>query len=83
MSREAQRLFALDEAIILDPSYTAKAAGAMFDLIRKGELGKAQSVVFVHTGGVPAQFAKDLTYDESRLHVLSRKETLARVRPAG
>jgi D-cysteine desulfhydrase family pyridoxal phosphate-dependent enzyme len=54
---EAIRLLAETEGILLDPVYTAKAMAALIDHIRRGELDPASSVVFLHTGGVPALFA--------------------------
>lgn len=53
---EAVRLFARHEGIILDPIYTGKCAAAMLAHIRKGQFGKDDVVVFVHTGGMPAIF---------------------------
>lgn len=47
----AMRLFARTEGIVLDPVYTGKAAAALVAGVRPGE-----TVVFVHTGGVPAMF---------------------------
>jgi L-cysteate sulfo-lyase len=44
------------EGIVLDPIYTAKAAGGMIDLIKKGYFQKTDNVVFFHTGGTPALF---------------------------
>ncbi len=80
LSREAQRLFALDEAILLDTYYTSKAAGAMIDWIRKGQFSKGQSVIFVHTGGVPSLFADSLNYDLERTTVLTEDEANVRIR---
>lgn len=54
---EALRLFAKNEALLLDPVYTARAAGGMIDLIRKGFFKKDETVLFWHTGGAPALFA--------------------------
>lgn len=53
---EAVRLFARTEGIVLDPVYTGKAAAAMIAHIREGRLSKDDVVVFVHTGGTPANF---------------------------
>ena len=53
---DAIRLVALREGIILDPSYTGKAAVALLDLIKKGYFQKEDKVVFFHTGGTPALF---------------------------
>jgi 1-aminocyclopropane-1-carboxylate deaminase/D-cysteine desulfhydrase-like pyridoxal-dependent ACC family enzyme len=79
LSKQAQMLFAQDEAIILDPSYTAKAAGAMIDLINSGRWSKDEAIIFVHTGGVPTVFASDMPYDLSKLHILTQAEALEEV----
>lgn len=50
-SAEARRLFARLEGILLDPTYGAKAAAGLVDLVRRGELGRRDAVVFWHTGG--------------------------------
>ena len=55
--REAIRQFARTEGILLDPVYTGRAAAGMFDLIRKGEIGSGERVLFWHTGGTPALYA--------------------------
>lgn len=52
-SQEAMALFAKTEGIILDPTYTAKAAAGLLDLIRRGEFRRGQGVLFWHTGGLP------------------------------
>ncbi len=56
--REAIRLFARTEGLLLDPVYTGRAAAGMIDLIRKGFLKQGQTVLFWHTGGQPALFAE-------------------------
>jgi len=55
--REAIRLFAKYEGLLLDPVYTARAAAGMIDLIRKGFFETTETVLFLHTGGQPALFA--------------------------
>lgn len=55
---EALQLFARTEGILLDSVYTAKAAAGMIADIRRGRWSDG-SVVFIHTGGWPALFAKD------------------------
>lgn len=57
LEREAVRLFAKTEGILLDPVYTGRAAGGMIDLIRKGFFTRNQRVLFWHTGGTTALFA--------------------------
>ncbi len=53
---EAIALLARTEAILLDPCYTAKAMAALIDHVRRGELAPHDTVVFLHTGGMPALF---------------------------
>jgi L-cysteate sulfo-lyase len=59
--REAIRLFAEYEGLLLDPVYTARAAAGMIDLIRKGFFKTSDTVLFLHTGGQPALFADQYT----------------------
>ncbi len=55
--RNAIRLFAETEGILLDPVYTGRAAGGLVDLIRNGSLVQGEKVLFWHTGGTPGLFA--------------------------
>jgi 1-aminocyclopropane-1-carboxylate deaminase/D-cysteine desulfhydrase-like pyridoxal-dependent ACC family enzyme len=61
--RDAIRLFAQREGILLDPVYTGRAAGGMLEMIQAGEIPGGDTVLFWHTGGNPALFA----YAESLL----------------
>lgn len=54
---EAMGLFARTEAIVLDPVYSAKAAAALIADIADGRYGADDTVVFWHSGGLPALFA--------------------------
>lgn len=54
---EAIRLFAQQEALLLDPVYTGRAAAGLIDLIRRAKFSVEESVLFWHTGGGPALFA--------------------------
>ncbi len=54
---EAIHLFARHEGILLDPVYTGRAAAGMINLIRRGIIGKNETILFWHTGGVPALWA--------------------------
>ena len=56
--REAVRLFAKYEGLVLDPVYTGRAASGMIDLIRKGFFKREETVLFWHTGGTTALFAE-------------------------
>ena len=58
VEREAVRLFAKYEGLLLDPVYTGRAAAGMIDLIRKGFFKKDETVLFWNTGGQPALFAE-------------------------
>jgi D-cysteine desulfhydrase len=62
LEREAIRLLASREGIVLDPVYTGRAMGALIDLIRQKVFRPDETVLFWHTGGAPALFAyvKDL-----------------------
>jgi D-cysteine desulfhydrase family pyridoxal phosphate-dependent enzyme len=51
---EALILAARTEALVLDPTYTAKALAALVAHVRSGELSADETVVFLHTGGAPA-----------------------------
>jgi D-cysteine desulfhydrase len=53
---DAIRLFGRTEGITLDPVYTGKAAAALVDAIRTGDIEAGETVVFVHTGGLPGLF---------------------------
>jgi D-cysteine desulfhydrase family pyridoxal phosphate-dependent enzyme len=55
---EAIELLAKTEAILLDPCYTSKAMAALIDHVRSGELRSDETIVFVHTGGMPALFTE-------------------------
>lgn len=53
---EAIRLLARTEAILLDPTYTAKAMAGLIAQLRAGAIPPDETVVFLHTGGAPALF---------------------------
>jgi L-cysteate sulfo-lyase len=56
-SRQALTLAASRDALLLDPIYTAKGFAGMLAWIREGRVARGSTVVFVHTGGLPALFA--------------------------
>jgi D-cysteine desulfhydrase family pyridoxal phosphate-dependent enzyme len=66
LEREAIRLMAQTEGILLDPVYTGRAFGALLDLLDHREFGFHEHVVFWHTGGAPALFSYAGTLAESR-----------------
>jgi 1-aminocyclopropane-1-carboxylate deaminase/D-cysteine desulfhydrase-like pyridoxal-dependent ACC family enzyme len=55
--RDAIRMLAQTEGVLLDPVYTGKAFAALRDWAATGRLGPGSRVVFVHTGGLPGLFA--------------------------
>ncbi len=54
---EAVQMLARVEGILLDPVYTGKTMAGLIALIRQGRFKKGQQVLFVHTGGSPANYA--------------------------
>jgi 1-aminocyclopropane-1-carboxylate deaminase/D-cysteine desulfhydrase-like pyridoxal-dependent ACC family enzyme len=54
---EAIALTARHEGILLDPVYTGKAMAALIDDVRQKTVAPSETVVFLHTGGVPGLFA--------------------------
>ncbi len=55
--REAIKLFAHTEGLLLDPVYTGRAAAGLIDLVRTKHFKEDDTVLFWHTGGQPALFA--------------------------
>lgn len=56
-SKDALRMIAKKEGLIIDPVYTSKTLAFLIDSVKNGEFGRDQSICFMHTGGVPALFA--------------------------
>ena len=54
----ALQLLARREGIFVDPVYSAKALAALVDWVRAGRFSPSDTVVFWHTGGLPALFAE-------------------------
>jgi L-cysteate sulfo-lyase len=55
--REAIRLLARTEGLIVDPVYTGRALAGLIDLVRHGAFAHNDSIVFWHTGGQAAIYA--------------------------
>ena len=53
---EAVLMLARLEGVLLDPVYSGKAMAGLIDLIRKGEIRRGETVVFLHTGGAVGLF---------------------------
>ena len=56
---ESIDLLARTEAILLDPVYTSKGFSALMAHVRTGDIPPADTVVFLHTGGMPALFTRE------------------------
>jgi 1-aminocyclopropane-1-carboxylate deaminase/D-cysteine desulfhydrase-like pyridoxal-dependent ACC family enzyme len=56
-SRAALALVARTEAIVLDPTYTAKAMAGLIAYVRSGRVDPGHRVLFWHTGGQVGVFA--------------------------
>jgi len=54
---EAIDLLMRTEGVFLDPVYSSKGMAGLIDQIRQGTVGSDDTVIFVHTGGLPAIFA--------------------------
>ena len=55
-AERAARFLARTEGILLDNTYTAKAMAGLIQLIRDGTFMEKETVLFWHTGGLPAVF---------------------------
>jgi L-cysteate sulfo-lyase len=60
---EAVRLAAECEGLFLDPVYSGKGMAGLIGQIREGRYGRDDSVVFVHTGGLPGLFVYDEAFE--------------------
>jgi L-cysteate sulfo-lyase len=62
---EAVLMLARLEGVLLDPVYSGKAMAGLIDLIRKGEIGKSETVVFLHTGGAVGLFGYTGVFEQA------------------
>lgn len=58
-TREAMRLMASKEGILVDPTYTGKMFGGLLELLKSGEIPPDENVIMLHTGGTPAFWTKE------------------------
>jgi L-cysteate sulfo-lyase len=56
LEREALRVVARTEGVLLDPVYTGRAFGGLLDLIERGTFQPDERVLFWHTGGTAGLF---------------------------
>lgn len=52
----AVKILARTESLLLDPIYSGKAMAGLIDLSQKRLLKKGETIVFLHTGGLPTLF---------------------------
>jgi L-cysteate sulfo-lyase len=62
---EAVLMVARQEGLLLDPVYSGKAMAGLIDLIRKGEIRKNETVVFLHTGGAVGLFGYTPVFEQA------------------
>jgi L-cysteate sulfo-lyase len=62
---EAVLMVARLEGVLLDPVYSGKAMAGLIDLIRKGEMRKGETVVFLHTGGAVGLFGYTGVFEQA------------------
>ncbi|MEU9478979.1 pyridoxal-phosphate dependent enzyme [Streptomyces sp. NPDC048191] len=55
-ARQALRLAARTEGLVLDPVYTARALAGLHAAVQDGDIRPGEKTVFVHTGGLPGLF---------------------------
>ncbi len=60
----AVELLARTEGILLDPVYTGKAMAGLISLIKGDEIRPDETIVFLHTGGMPGLFAYPSLFGE-------------------
>tara|TARA_B100000686_G_C16758950_1_gene957404 strand:+ start:900 stop:1883 length:984 start_codon:yes stop_codon:yes gene_type:complete len=61
--KEAVKLMATKEAILLDPVYSGKSFNGLIDLIKKKNFKDTDKVLFIHTGGAVSLHAYEWAFD--------------------
>ncbi|SFK16605.1 D-cysteine desulfhydrase family protein [Bradyrhizobium sp. Gha] len=77
---EAIDVTARTEGLLLDPVYTGRAMASLLAQATVGALGKAKTIVFLHTGGIPGLFAYGTALLQSDKE---NGETIGRARTSG
>ena len=57
--KNALKLAARTEGVILDPIYTGRALAGLIESVRDGEVRRGERTVFLHSGGLPGLFGSD------------------------
>ncbi|MSO90338.1 MAG: D-cysteine desulfhydrase [Acetobacteraceae bacterium] len=63
--KEAVRLLAETEGVLLDPVYSGKGMAGLIDLIHKKSFKVGENIVFIHTGGAVGLFAYASTFQSA------------------
>jgi len=63
--KEAVKLLATKEAILLDPVYSGKCFNGLIDLIKKKYFSDKDKILFIHTGGSVSLHAYEWAFDDS------------------
>lgn len=53
---DALQLAAVTEGLLLDPVYSGRAFAGLVHLVETGQIAQGETVLFIHTGGLPAVF---------------------------
>ena len=64
-SLAAVRLAASCEGLVLDPVYTGKAMAGLKACVADGRVGRGETVVFLHSGGLPGLFVNGDAFAQS------------------
>jgi D-cysteine desulfhydrase len=73
----AIRRLAQTEGVILDPVYTGKAFAGLIDLVERGQLGRDEPIIFLHTGGLPALFVMKQHHSVASANFMSGLSSIA------
>lgn len=76
LSRKAIQLLAKAEGILLDPVYTSKTMAAYLDMVEKGAFHEDETVVFLHTGGLPLIFLNEVSQWLDNIMEVQNQEVL-------
>ena len=62
--KEATKLLAKKEAILLDPVYSGKAFAGLIGLIKNKKFTKNDNILFIHTGGAVSLSAYEWAFNK-------------------
>ena len=67
--KEALKLMATKEAILLDPVYSGKAFDGLLDLVSKKYFKNTDKLLFIHTGGSVSLYAYEWAFGPLWTHI--------------